>query len=872
MLLERDDALEAVRQAFGEVQASGRGRLVVVGGEAGVGKTSLLRHVAEELADSATVLWGACDSLSTPRALGPLSDIAVQTGGELAEVLTAGGSREAVFGAMLRLLSSGPRPSVAMIEDAHWADEATVDLLTFLRRRIDTTRALVLMTYRDDEISNDHPLRFVLGDTRGQADLRIHLAPLSADAVAVLAAGHDVDAAAVHRVTGGNPFFVTELLAAGGETTPPTVRDAVLARAARLSPGSRAVLDAVAIIPLRAELWLLEQLLDDSTEAAAIDDCVDVGVLRSDGDGVAFRHELARLAIRDSVAPVRRLELHRRALAALSGASPGLVDEARLTHHAVECGDGDAVLAHAPSAAAQASRVGAHREAVNHLEHAVRFCGRLPVSEQVDLWSRLAIEQYDLGIEAGAVDAFQSAIHLCRTAGDAAREGELHARLARVFVTAGRQREADAAVAAALAVLEPLGPTPELAYVYGQRSANHMLAREFAPAEEWGQRAMELAISLGQRYSLSYSMIQSGTALLMGGDDAGHDRILEGMRIATDEGFDALIALGHSQIGSGCGEVRRYDLAVPALDACLAYCTSRELFAEEVYSEAWLARCHFELGRWTEAGDLCQRLARDPRCTGISRMVVVTVLGKLRARRGDPGVWEALDESIALARENGHLQRLWPAAVARAEAAWLAGDLRPEVPVLEEAHDLAVGCDYPWAIGELAVWLDRAGRRPKIARPAAEPFRLSLDGRHTEAAEAWDAIGCPFDAAMARLHSGDDALVRAALGTFDALGSKPAARLAGNALRQMGARVPRGPNAVTRQNPAGLTGREIEVVALLAQGLRNAEIAEQLVISAKTVDHHVSSLLTKLEVGSRQAAAVKAQRLGLVPKDGEDHR
>jgi DNA-binding NarL/FixJ family response regulator len=153
--------------------------------------------------------------------------------------------------------------------------------------------------------------------------------------------------------------------------------------------------------------------------------------------------------------------------------------------------------------------------------------------------------------------------------------------------------------------------------------------------------------------------------------------------------------------------------------------------------------------------------------------------------------------------------------------------------------------------------------------PAAEPFRLALDGQLAEAARWWQGIGCEFEAGVVLMDSEDDALVRSALDLFEALGSKPAARLAADRLRRLGARVPRGPNAATRRNAAGLTGRELEVIALLAEGLRNAEIAERLVISAKTVDHHVSSLLTKLGVTSRQAAAASARRLGLIPDSGD---
>jgi DNA-binding CsgD family transcriptional regulator/tetratricopeptide (TPR) repeat protein len=879
VLLERDDALGVLHAAFEQVRATGRGRFVIVGGEAGVGKTSLLRLAADALADQATVLWGACDSLSTPRALGPLADIAMQTGGELADVLASGAPREAVFSAALRLLSTTPRPSVVIIEDAHWADEATVDLLSFLRRRVDSTRALVVMSYRDDEIARNHPLRFVLGDTRLPAESRVRLAPLSLEAVTTLTDGHDLDPLSVHRITGGNPFFVTELLASGSATIPPSVSEAVLSRASRLPAPARAVLDAIAIVPTRVEMWLIDRLLDDPHQVLAVDTCVTAGVLRGDADGVVFRHELARLTVRDAVTPLRRRELHRRALAALRDPPSGVVDHARLAHHAFEAGDAEAVLEHAPRAAEHAARMGAHREAAEHLQHAVRYASRLPVAEQISLWRQFGMELNTIARLAEAVAAFESAIDLCRSSGDPLREGELLARSGQVLMTLGRQRESLTLTARGLEVLEPFGSTPELAYATLTRSAQHMLAREFADAERWGKQAIEMAERVGRRDLLCYALIQSGIGVLMTGDETGHTRILRGIAVARDEGIDGSVALGYSQIGSGGGEVRRYDLAVPALETGLAYCRERELTGQALYVCAWLARCYLEQGRWREAGDLCTDLLRDPRLVGIARMVTVTAVGRLRARRGDPGVWDALDESLELSRENGHLQRLWPTAVVRAEAAWLAGHLESEVELLEEVFRLATSVAYPWAVGELGYWLARAGQRPASVEPAAEPFRLALDGRLAEAATAWRALGCEFEAGVALFDSDDGALVRSALASFEALGSRPAARLAANRLRQIGARVPRGPNAATRGHPAGLTSREIEVVALVVEGLRNAEIAERLVISPKTVDHHLSSLFTKLGVTSRQAAATKALRLGLVPvmggvppKNGELHR
>jgi predicted ATPase len=386
-LLERSAQLAALDGHLAALRAQGRGRLVLIGGEAGIGKTALVRAFCESRR-ATRVLRGACDALYTPRPLGPFLDIADEVGGELGALVARGAAPGVLVTALARELRSRP-PGIVVLEDLHWADEATLDVLRLLTRRIESLPALVLATYRDDELDREHPLRIVLGELPSGPARRMALAPLSASAVAALAGSMPVDHDELHRRTAGNPFFVTEVLAGADADIPETVRDAVLARAARLDDGARALLDAVAIVPLRAELWLLSALVDG--ELDDLDDCLASGMLRGERDAVSFRHEIARVAVEAALSPHRRVALHRKALTALAarGARP---DPARLAHHAEGADDADAVLRHAPAAGERAAMLGSHREAAAHFARALRYGAALAPDRRAELLERRSYE------------------------------------------------------------------------------------------------------------------------------------------------------------------------------------------------------------------------------------------------------------------------------------------------------------------------------------------------------------------------------------------------------------------------------------------------------------------------------------------------
>jgi DNA-binding CsgD family transcriptional regulator len=861
LLLERERALARLDALLDAVQADGRGRLVLVAGEAGVGKTLLLRRFCDE--HDVRVLWGACDPLFTPRPLGPFVDLGRSVGGDLGELVQQEARPHEVAAALARELEQ-ETPTIVVVEDVHWADEGTLDVLRLLGRRAADTPALVIASYRDDAVDRGHPLRVVLGELATSGAERLSLHPFSPAAVARLAELHGVDAGELHRNTAGNPFFVTEVLAAGPCEFPPTVRDAVLARAARLSPAARTLLDATSVLTRAAEPWLLEAVAGDAIDA--LDECIGAAMLTPREGGVAFRHELARIAVVESLAPHRRLALHRAALAALAsppdGSSP---DAARVSHHAIAAGDADAVLRFAPLAADRAACVGAHREAAAHYAEALRFADRIPPVERADLLERRSRACYLTDQLAEALDAAWAALSLHRELGDHVREGDALRWLSEILWCPGRVAEAERAARRAVAVLERLPAGPELALAYGNLAGLCNRANALEEAEVLGLRELQLAEALDSGELRAGALLQLGTTALARGTAEGVEILERGLADARRDGHEWTAGRYYVVLAACLVEAHDHAAAARILDAGTAYTAEHGLELFRLYLLSFRARLELERGDWDAAAHAAAAVSRVPRASTAPRIRALVVAALVRARRGEPGYAALLDEAWALAEPTGELLRLAPVAAARAEVAWLEGRAGDVAELTESALALAVRSGTPWWIGELATWRRRAGIDEPAPGGAAAPYALELDGDTRGAAAAWSRLGCAYDAAVALAEAGEEHALRNAFDDLDGQGATASAAVVAARLRELGARrIPRGPRPATRGNPANLTARELEVLALVADGLRNAEIAHRLFVSRRTVDHHVSSILRKLGAGRRADASAAAIRLGIL--------
>ena len=865
-LLERESHLAALLE-YAREAASGSGRLVLVSGEAGVGKTSLLERAERDLAGSSWA-WGACDPLSTPRPLGPLLDLASRLDPRVNELCRQPVPRERIFDATLAALARSDTLHVMVVEDAHWADDATLDLLRFLGRRVRTVPALMVVTYRDDELAPTGPLRDALGQLAAQRSTRrIDLPSLSEQGVATLAAGSGLEVGRLHRLTGGNPFFVTEVLRSTAESPrrlPSTVRDVVLARAARLSEPARAALDVAALIGPRVRPSLLDRVT--GADARDIDEMLVCGIVRVESDGFAFRHELARLAVEQAIAPHRSIAAHRAILTALG--EEGENDDARLAFHAEAAGDLDAALVHARRAARYAAELGSHREALAQYERAARFSARLDERGRASLLDALATEAAHVDQGDRAIEARTAAIAPGRELGDTLREGDSLAEFVSELQRTARGAEATEAAELAVAVLEPLGETDELARATCTLSRHHMMNGRHAEAAALAERAILLAERRSLPDVLSDAVNTKGCLLEAVGSDGIH-HLERAVRIALDHGLGPQAGRGYSNLHAMLVGALRFREAERVYAEGSDYCDHRGL----AYWGWSLRRERFgaleRTGRWDEAMALRDEVL-SAQLSVWNRIRALEIAAVLRARRGDPGAWELLDQTRTGVVGIGEPQLLAPNAVARAELHWLEGDLEAARGELAAAERFA-GRLAPGEGGPLAAWTKRLrGILLSTGAPLPSPYRAEVEGRVEEAVLEWDELGCPYDAALVLAFSDEEAHLRAAIARLDKLSATAALGAVRRRMRRLGIRsIPAGSRAATRANPAGLTRREQEVLELLCEALSNEQIAERLVLSVRTVDHHVSAILGKLGVASRQRAVETARRAGLLAARSE---
>ena len=856
-LVERDAELAALVGSV-DAAAAGEGSAMLVLGEAGIGKTTLIREFLRSVEGNVRVLMGTCDDLLTPRTFGPLRDAAAAVGGPLAAAFSGEPDRESVYRALLDELSHSDLPTILAVEDIHWADDATLDALQFVARRLQRLRAVVVLSYRDDELQPDH-LRQLLGALSGSTVRRLVLRRLSEDAVDRLARAAGMDRRAVFANTHGNPFFVSEVLSSPSSDVPANVVDAVLARVHQLSPETQVALDQLAVVPSHVESWLVTALLGGTGPLAEAE---ERGMVEVRPEGLTFRHELARHALEHSMPASRRMAFNRAVMEALLAHDHA--DLSRIVHHAVAAGEVPTILSYGPLAAREAAQAGAHSQALAHYEHVVTHLEALPDRAQAQILVEYAWQLYAAYRFGEAEEAAERAAQLWDRIGDRVAFGEALVAVSRASYMADRPVPARAAIEQAVRVLTGTGSTAAQAYAQTYYGAVLSLTDQFEAALEQLGPARELAERSNRPDLVALGLDYVGWTRVALGEERGVDDLRASLELARSIPHYEYVARAYTNLAEAFYHLRDHD----ALQRCIAegvqYCTDHDLPAHAYSLQAHSAMLMMVRGDLVGSEELLRDLVAGVPDAGQLARLTLPTLGRVLARRGSPEAEQVLDRAWEIALRGDALLSLAPAGLARIEWAWLSGDLagaQAQIDVLLDRTVAAGG--FRWR-GELLRYLSRAGLPVEAFTGCPEEWAAGLRGDWRAAAEIWERIGDPYERALELADSGEATPMVEALEILDGIGASAATRVVRRRLRGLGVtRFPRVRRAATTAERSKLTDRQLEVLALLAHGLTNAEIADRLVVSVRTVDHHVSAILTRLGAPTRRDAVRMAADLRL---------
>lgn len=870
LLIERDSSLKNLISLV-ELAASGKGSIVLVSGEAGIGKTSLLQKFRQNLGPQQQVKWGGCDPLYTPRVLGPIHDMRQAFGQPVRELLDKDPSYVRLFSAILSDIESGHAPAIFVIEDAHWADHATLDLLKYLGRRISLLKAVLIISYRHDEVGKNHPLTELMGDLPQKQTHRINLKPISPEGVQLLALASGKQVDGLHQITGGNPFFITELLETPRSidlTVPESVQDAIGSRLKRLPKDERGFLETISVIPYAIDLSLLTQLFGDQGERLALS-CVSKKLLKLDKSGAyRFRHELVRLGTKTRVLYPHQQKIHEQILAAfLSNNYKPNLDQ--IVYHASGTQSAEHVLKYAPLAASKASTSGAHKESASHLATALQYVDQAPKELAAKLYETWAYEAGLVQIDETVIDARLQALNLWRRLDRPDKIGENLRWLSRLHWYRGEADQANQFADEAVNVFESTEPSSERAMAYSLKSQLHMLNDRMDDAVHWGKKALEFEEQFPNIEVRVHAKNNIGTALLFRDDLDGHDYLQSSLSLALKYELHEHAARVYTNLAEYAVENRDFELAEKTIADGIAYDTNHDLDTWTHYLIGLLARLRAKQGRLEEAETVAEGVMKLDRLTLLMKLPALLVLSQSKMRLGKADAPALLAQALRDALNTGEIQYIVPCRLNLIEAAWLAGNSKDAIKQIEYLLAIKPSQMNKWRNGKLMVWMHRYGLMPntKILDRIPEPFRFEINGEYEKAAESWLSLASPYLAALTLMQGTDKDIVARfleALPLLEKIYAKGAINKISDVAHAMNIadQLPlsrRGPRKTSRQHPLGLTQKEQEILPLILDGLSNKEISIQLSRSQRTVENHISKIFKKLNVNSRMETMLRVK-------------
>lgn len=859
-LIERDESIASLQKHFENVEG-GEGHCILLSGEAGIGKTALIKAFCKNQGGECSIYQGACDDLFTPRTLAPLYDVLWQVNKVRWPVPPSNEERSVLFASFFQELSTKNEKFLIVFEDIHWADEGTLDFIRFFARRIDQLPCLFILTYRDNEVYLNHSLRNVIGQLPQDSFTKLTLIPLSKEAVVEMATKKGYSGEDVYNISGGNPFYVNEILASYSPGVPDNIKDSILSVFERQKEGTKNTWQIWSVMPEGLEVKYVEKI----KRSWDINHCFAIGVIIVQNDKVVFKHELYRRTIEESLTPIKWIELNKMILKLFLDAFEEKDEIERILHYAKNANEKELVVKYAPQAARKAVSIGAHKEASKLFLTAIEYYEGNEPNQLAEFYEAYARESFLSNQVKEAIAFTEKVLNIWNEKAAIEKIGYHLSFLSHLWQFDGNGKNAERFARQAVEVLKDQPTSSTKAMALSNMSRLKMLFDEPAECILWGEKAIEMAKTLDDKEVLSHALNNVGTAQMLtpSTEQKGIAMLQQSLEIASQHAYHEHAACAYGNLAISSIRIKNYTHADLVLEEGIPYCEEWNLNFWTAYMLSCKARLELEKGNWAAAWNIADNLLKNENQPAIIEITALIVLAKIKMRKGEDAL-RLLVQAKAMSFATLEPQRIIPTMVALLEHEWLTGKTIIEKDDIEKTSAVILNAVIETEKKEFIFWMKKSGRNYLPLKETTEAYDISSTPKVLKAAEFWENSGCPYEQALV-LFEGKDTDKRKAIVMFQDLGANAVHEKLKQEMKNMGIKnIPRGIRASTRSNAALLTSREMDILLLLKEELQNKEIAAKLFISAKTVDHHISSILFKLEVNSRSKAVTEALRMKIL--------
>ncbi len=862
-LIERDHFLATLNNRFSQT-AAGTGHCCFITGEAGIGKTSLVQAFLKGVKKDCLEYQGLCDSLFTPRPLAPLYDVALQMKDDWTEKIHSISSRSELFTNFLQALSLKNLPIVLVFEDIHWAGEATLDFIKFLSRRISHIPCLFILTYRDNDFDKMHPMANIIGDLVPGTFSLFMLTPLSKPAVQKMAEEKGFDGEDVFSLTGGIPFYVNEILADRSTRVPDNVRNLILSIYNRQEEQTKIIWQLLSVIPEGLELTRLPTL--NPSWIREIEKSLSQKNLIIRENKIFFKHELFRRTVEGSLSHFKRIELNKLILELYLKIFEKEKEVERIVHYAKNANENELVIQYAPVAAKQAACVGSHIEASKLYLTVIQYSTKKEAGELATFYEDYAYECYLTNQIKNAIIYQEKALKKRKEKNEIEETANNLRLLSRFWWFEGDRKKAESFGEEAIEILEKQSTSKTKAMAYSNMAQLKSSLDKTDECIFWGEKAIAIAREIKDEEILSETLNNMGSTLLLNPTtkEKGLALLQQSLSIALRNSYHEYVGRAYLNLGTNGVTLKDYVFAKKFLEKGIQYCEERDMDSMKLYMLVSMSRLHLDTGNWPEAYYIADNLLKKENLPAIIKIGALIVIGTIKIRRCDQDALPLLMEAKMMAFKTTELQRIAPVFLALLEYEWISGISYFENKVLSDTVDRMIELRKFSKKSKLYFWLRKTGKSCLILQGEPAYKESSLKEMSPEEIEYWQNIDAPYEKALI-LSEGNEEQKRKALSILGQFGADAVCKKIKLEMRASGiTKISRGLRESTKTNPAQLTNRELDILALVKEGFQNKEIAGHLFISPKTVDHHISSILFKLDVNSRTKAVAEAAKLEIL--------